>query len=175
MPIYRDFKQHFLDSLTDKTILTLIQLTLTQNLTPLTQISLALTRYLVPKTRNMAPQIRNIASQVRNMAPKIGIWLRRFGIWLRRFGILPRKFRICAPRLGICVPIFGIYSLYCWSLISPKKLQQDFSHLQTLKLPLTITRMVWVIAFDSPDGLVISSISLCDQNYSHLSNFRYHD
>ena len=35
--------------------------------------------------------------------------------------------------------------------------------------------MVWVIAFSSPDNLVISSISLCDQNYFHLSNFRYLD
>src|SRR5450759_2198992 len=35
--------------------------------------------------------------------------------------------------------------------------------------------MVWVIAFSSPDSLVISSISLCDQNYFHLSNFRYRD
>jgi hypothetical protein len=35
--------------------------------------------------------------------------------------------------------------------------------------------MVWVIAFSSPDSLVISSISLCDQNYSHLSNFQYRD
>jgi len=35
--------------------------------------------------------------------------------------------------------------------------------------------MVWVIAFSSPDSLVISSISLCDQNYFHLSNFLYRD
>ena len=35
--------------------------------------------------------------------------------------------------------------------------------------------MVWVIAFSSPDSLVISSISLCDQNYFHLSNFVYRD
>jgi len=35
--------------------------------------------------------------------------------------------------------------------------------------------MVWVIAFGSPDNLVISSIRLCDQNYSHLSKFRYRD
>ena len=27
----------------------------------------------------------------------------------------------------------------------------------------------------SPDCLVISPISLCDQNYFHLSNFRYRD
>ena len=32
--------------------------------------------------------------------------------------------------------------------------------------------MVWVIAFSSPDSLVISSISLWYQNYSHLSKFR---
>src|SRR5674476_412564 len=35
--------------------------------------------------------------------------------------------------------------------------------------------MVWVIAFSSPDSFVISSISLCDQNYFHLSKFQYHD
>ena len=35
--------------------------------------------------------------------------------------------------------------------------------------------MVWVIAFSSPDSLVISSISLCYQNDSHLSNFQYRD
>ena len=35
--------------------------------------------------------------------------------------------------------------------------------------------MVWVIAFSSPDNIVISSISLCDQNYFHLLNFRYQD
>jgi hypothetical protein len=35
--------------------------------------------------------------------------------------------------------------------------------------------MVWVIAFSSPDSFVISSISLCDQNYSHLSNLFYRD
>ena len=35
--------------------------------------------------------------------------------------------------------------------------------------------MVWVIAFSSPDSLVISSISLCDQNYFHLSKFVYRD
>jgi len=35
--------------------------------------------------------------------------------------------------------------------------------------------MVYVIAFSSPDSLVISSISLCDQNYAHLLNYRYHD
>ena len=40
---------------------------------------------------------------------------------------------------------------------------------------LLLTRMVWVIAFSSPDSLVISSISLCDQNYFHLSKFRYRD
>ena len=35
--------------------------------------------------------------------------------------------------------------------------------------------MVWVIAFSSPDSSVISSISLCDQHYFHLSNFLYRD
>jgi hypothetical protein len=35
--------------------------------------------------------------------------------------------------------------------------------------------MVWVIAFSSPDSLVISSVSLCDQKYFHLSKFRYRD
>ena len=35
--------------------------------------------------------------------------------------------------------------------------------------------MVWVIAFSSPDSLVISSKSLCDQNQFHLSKFRYRD
>jgi hypothetical protein len=35
--------------------------------------------------------------------------------------------------------------------------------------------MVWVIAFSSPDSLVISSISLCDQNHFRLSKFRYRD
>ena len=35
--------------------------------------------------------------------------------------------------------------------------------------------MVWVIAFGSPDRSIISSKSLCDQNYFNLSNFRYHD
>jgi len=44
-----------------------------------------------------------------------------------------------------------------------------------IKLTLHITRMVWVIAFSSPDSLVISSISLCDQIYFHLSKFRYRD
>jgi len=38
-----------------------------------------------------------------------------------------------------------------------------------------LTRMVWVIAFSSPDSLVISSISLCDYVYSNLLNFLYHD
>jgi hypothetical protein len=47
--------------------------------------------------------------------------------------------------------------------------------LTVLKFTLHITRMVYVIAFSSPDSLVISSISLCDQNYSHLSSFRYRD
>jgi hypothetical protein len=31
------------------------------------------------------------------------------------------------------------------------------------------------VAFSSPDSLVISPISLCDQNYFHVSKFRYHD
>ena len=31
------------------------------------------------------------------------------------------------------------------------------------------------VAFSSPDSLVICSISLCDQNYFHLSKFRYRD
>ncbi len=35
--------------------------------------------------------------------------------------------------------------------------------------------MVWVIAFSSPDSLVISSISLCDQLHHPLLNFWYHD
>ena len=52
----------------------------------------------------------------------------------------------------------------------------EFSYIWTvLKLTLHITRMVWVIAFSSPDSLVISSISLCDQNYFHLLKFRYRD
>jgi hypothetical protein len=35
--------------------------------------------------------------------------------------------------------------------------------------------MVWVIAFSNPDNLVISSISLCQSTFLHLSNFCYRD
>ena len=52
----------------------------------------------------------------------------------------------------------------------------QFSYILTdLKLTLHITRMVQVIAFSSPDCLVISPISQCDQNYFHLSKCRYRD
>jgi len=39
----------------------------------------------------------------------------------------------------------------------------DFCYNETiLKLAQHITRMVWVIAFSSPDSLIISTKSLCD-------------
>ena len=59
----------------------------------------------------------------------------------------------CLPRL-LKIMTFGLKN-------------KNFTHL--------LTRMVWVIAFSSPDSLVISSISLCDQNHFHLSKFRYRD
>jgi hypothetical protein len=50
-------------------------------------------------------------------------------------------------------------------------LTTKFSYIWTvLKFTLHITRMVCLIAFVSPDSLVINSISLCDQIFLHLSN-----
>jgi hypothetical protein len=49
------------------------------------------------------------------------------------------------------------------------------NYIWNLNFVQLLTRMVWVIAFSSPDSLVISPISLCDQHYFHLSKFRYRD
>jgi hypothetical protein len=45
-------------------------------------------------------------------------------------------------------------------------------HRDSFNISIHITRMVWVIAFSSPDSLVISPISLSDWNHFHLSKFR---
>ena len=52
---------------------------------------------------------------------------------------------------------------------------RQFSATEIVLKTQLITRMVWVIAFSSPDNFTISSKSLCEKTLHNLLNFVYHD